>query len=130
MLPTPDYAALMVAMKQQCTAHNLQPNEYFLMKTIQLYEMIVVRHGLMTVGQPFSGKSCSLRVLAGALTDLHAQGTHCSFLFLTADNCSLVGERVPNIDLGHAHLLLLWPAQAKKAHCLIASKWSTSTPSL
>ena len=32
------------------------------MKTIQLYEMIVVRHGLMSVGQPFSGKSRSLQV--------------------------------------------------------------------
>ena len=36
--------------------------------------MIVVRHGLMTVGQPFSGKSTSMQVLAGALTDLHDQG--------------------------------------------------------
>ncbi|KAJ9535031.1 hypothetical protein QJQ45_029706 [Haematococcus lacustris] len=61
-------------MKQQCVQLNLQPTDYFLMKTIQLYEMIVVRHGLMTVGQPFSGKSASLQVLAGALTDLHAQG--------------------------------------------------------
>ncbi len=43
-------------------------------QTIQLYEMIVVRHGLMTVGQPFSGKSSSLQVLAGALSDLHDQG--------------------------------------------------------
>ena len=45
-----------------------------LLQTIQLYEMIVVRHGLMTVGQPFCGKSCSLKVLAGALSDLHEQG--------------------------------------------------------
>jgi hypothetical protein len=36
--------------------------------------MIVVRHGLMTVGQPFSGKSASLKVLAGALTDLCERG--------------------------------------------------------
>jgi dynein heavy chain len=62
ILPTPDYEALTTAMKHQCTLMNLQPTDYFLMKTIQLYEMIVVRHGLMTVGQPFSGKSCSLKV--------------------------------------------------------------------
>jgi dynein heavy chain len=31
---------------------NLQPDPYFFLKTIQLYEMIVVRHGLMIVGQP------------------------------------------------------------------------------
>ncbi len=51
-----------------CTACTACP------QTIQLYEMIVVRHGLMTVGQPFSGKSASLTVLAGALSDLCAQG--------------------------------------------------------
>lgn len=43
-------------------------------QTIQLYEMIVVRHGLMTVGQPFSGKSCALKVLSGALTELCEAG--------------------------------------------------------
>lgn len=62
------------AIKAQCAARNLQPTPYFIMKTIQLYEMIVVRHGLMTVGQPFSGKSASLNVLAAALTDLCEQG--------------------------------------------------------
>ncbi|KAG2451278.1 hypothetical protein HYH02_003884 [Chlamydomonas schloesseri] len=74
VLPEPDYGHLMDAMKRQCAQHNLQPTEYFLMKTIQLYEMVVVRHGLMTVGQPFSGKTASLKVLAGALTDLHDRG--------------------------------------------------------
>ena len=43
-----------------------------LLQTIQLFEMIIVRHGLMVVGLPFSGKSCSLNMLAGALTDLKA----------------------------------------------------------
>jgi dynein heavy chain len=32
--------------------------------------MILVRHGLMIVGQPFGGKSTSYEVLAGAITDL------------------------------------------------------------
>ncbi|GLC47993.1 hypothetical protein PLESTB_000047400 [Pleodorina starrii] len=74
VLPEPDYGHLTEAMKRQCALHNLQPTQYFLMKTIQLYEMVVVRHGLMTVGQPFSGKTASLRVLAGALSDLHERG--------------------------------------------------------
>jgi len=30
--------------------------------------MILVRHGLMVVGLPFSGKTSSIKVLAGALT--------------------------------------------------------------
>jgi hypothetical protein len=43
-------------------------------QTIQLYEMIVVRHGLMIVGQPFSGKTASYRVLAEALTLMNQRG--------------------------------------------------------
>jgi dynein heavy chain len=45
-----------------------------LLQTIQLYEMIVVRHGLMLVGQPFSGKTSSLHRLAGALSQLAETG--------------------------------------------------------
>ena len=43
-------------------------------QTIQLYEMIVVRHGLMIVGQPFAGKTASYRVLAEALTLMNQRG--------------------------------------------------------
>jgi len=44
------------------------------LQIIQLYEIIIVRHGLMLVGAPFSGKSVGLKLLAGALSDLHAEG--------------------------------------------------------
>ena len=40
-------------------------------KIIQLYEMIVVRHGLMLVGQSYGMKTAAHRVLAAALSDLH-----------------------------------------------------------
>ncbi|KIY92017.1 Dynein heavy chain 7, axonemal, partial [Monoraphidium neglectum] len=40
----------------------------------QLYEMVVVRHGLMLVGDAMSGKSCALQCLAGALGDLKDSG--------------------------------------------------------
>ena len=62
------------AMREACAEMNLQPNEYFFLKTTQLYEMIVVRHGLMIVGQPFSGKTESYRVLARALSIMAERG--------------------------------------------------------
>jgi hypothetical protein len=45
----------------------------WVLQVIQLYEMIVVRHGLMLVGWPFSGKTASYRILAAALNIMHAR---------------------------------------------------------
>jgi dynein heavy chain len=53
---------------------NLQQHPYFLLKIIQLYEMILVRHGLMVVGLPFCGKTSCIKVLAHALTQLNSEG--------------------------------------------------------
>ena len=74
VLPTPDYVDLINCMKNQIRLLNLQDEPYFIDKVIQLYEMIVVRHGLMVVGLPFAGKSMALKVLAGALTELNEKG--------------------------------------------------------
>lgn len=46
----------------------LQPNSYFIDKIIQLYEMILVRHGLMVVGLTNSSKTSALNVLKETLT--------------------------------------------------------------
>lgn len=51
----------------------VQPLDMFITKIIQLYEMIIVRHGLMLVGYS-SIKTCAIRVLAAALGDLNAKG--------------------------------------------------------
>ena len=61
------------ALQDNCAKQGLQPLEAFVDKIIQLYEMIVVRHGLMLVGQSFGMKTASHKVLAAALSDLHAK---------------------------------------------------------
>jgi dynein heavy chain, axonemal len=74
VLPTPDYKDMYECMHNQINKLNLQPHPYFIQKTIELYEMTVVRHGLMVVGMPFSGKTSALKVLAGTLTELKEKG--------------------------------------------------------
>jgi len=73
-LPETDYTDLNVGMYKMCTDMNLQPVTAFFAKTQQLYEMILVRHGLMLVGEPDAGKTSMWKTLAGALTEMNAQG--------------------------------------------------------
>ncbi|KAJ3302063.1 Dynein heavy chain 7, axonemal [Kappamyces sp. JEL0829] len=74
-LPKPDYAILEAGIDRACKKMNLQVVPSFLEKVIQLYEMMLVRHGYMLVGEPFSGKSMAYRVLAEALTDIGSRQT-------------------------------------------------------
>lgn len=69
-LPQADYTLLTHAFNDVCRDMKLQPKDTFLTKVIQTYEMIIVRHGFMLVGQPYSGKSMTLKVLAECLTKL------------------------------------------------------------
>lgn len=43
-------------------------------KLIQMYEMMIVRHGFMLVGGPFAGKTMVIQVLAETLTLLNELG--------------------------------------------------------
>lgn len=53
---------------------NLEPTDVFLSKTLQLYDTIQVRHGLMLVGPAGGGKTETYTVLRNALTSLYNEG--------------------------------------------------------
>ena len=73
-LPEPDYDHMRASLELECARRNLQPTPVFLEKIFQLYEMILVRHGLMIVGYSYGAKTCMYRTLAGALGDLNSKG--------------------------------------------------------
>ena len=55
--PQINYGALLDQMKKSATIFNLQPIQPFLDKILQLYDTILVRHGLMLVGPTGGGKT-------------------------------------------------------------------------
>lgn len=66
----PDLDTLVEAFKEVCERRNLIATEFFIEKALQIYEMILVRHGLMVVGFAMGGKTCAWQCLAQALTDI------------------------------------------------------------
>ncbi|CAG7837267.1 unnamed protein product [Allacma fusca] len=71
-LPEADYKNLYSAIDKSCRERNLQAVDVFKTKTIQMYEMMIVRHGFMLVGDPFGGKTSVIRVLADSLTHMES----------------------------------------------------------
>jgi dynein heavy chain len=67
-LPKPDYELFYSNIREICEKRNLQATDFFIEKLTQMYEMMIVRHGFMTVGDPFGGKTKVLEVLSGTLT--------------------------------------------------------------
>lgn len=72
-MPEVDYQHLTEVFNVVCEEFHLQPKKEFLTKVIQTFEMLIVRHGFMLVGEPFSGKTSTIRVLAECLTRLNEQ---------------------------------------------------------
>uniref|UniRef100_A0A8C8JPV4 Dynein axonemal heavy chain 12 n=1 Tax=Oncorhynchus tshawytscha TaxID=74940 RepID=A0A8C8JPV4_ONCTS len=73
-LPVADYQLFLACAEECCKNHNVQPAEVFKEKIIQTYEMMIVRHGFMLVGEPFAGKTKVLHVLADTLTLMNDRG--------------------------------------------------------
>ncbi|CAJ1415305.1 unnamed protein product [Effrenium voratum] len=66
-LPASDYGKLINELEGAAKARHLQPKGSFIHKCTQLWETIMVRHGLMVVGMNVSGKTEVEHVLSDAL---------------------------------------------------------------
>lgn len=73
VLPEIDRSLFRNAFLRTCKSLGLQPDDYFYGKVIQVYEMMLVRHGFMVVGLPFGGKTSSWRCLQDLLTLLNEE---------------------------------------------------------
>ena len=68
--PTSDYGPLIPTIKSVARRNGLQTTEAYIGSTVQLYETVQVRHGLMVVGQAYSGKTSCITVLKQAMTEI------------------------------------------------------------
>lgn len=68
--PKKDLGALQKAINHNLLDRGLQAHPYIIAKTIQLYETMDTRHGVMVVGNTGSGKTTSWRTLQSSLTKL------------------------------------------------------------
>ena len=75
-LPEPDYSKLDSILLSLMEKYNLEPTPFVLVKIHQIYEMILVRHGFMLVGQPLGGKTKDYQLLAEALTLMSKEPEH------------------------------------------------------
>ena len=69
-LPEPDYGSLEEAIRESTDEMGLQQTHNFINKCIQLYETIMVRHGLMVVGRGYAGKSSIIKCLQRAYSKI------------------------------------------------------------
>ncbi|KAM7358701.1 dynein heavy chain 3, axonemal isoform 1-T1 [Cochliomyia hominivorax] len=66
-LPMPSREDIMKWLIKILNERNLQATPWFVEKILQIYEMLLVRHGLMVVGGPMGGKTTAWQTLAHCL---------------------------------------------------------------
>jgi dynein heavy chain len=69
--PMTDYTLLIQKITELCEVKNVMAEPVILKKCIETYETLLVRHGLMLVGQTCSGKTVVFNLLRDALTALN-----------------------------------------------------------
>lgn len=62
--------ALQTEVKRVCDEALMVPNERFIEKIVELYNILQINHGVMVVGAPGSGKSVAWKILVKALQKL------------------------------------------------------------
>jgi dynein heavy chain, axonemal len=73
-IPNVDYGMLQTAIERQLRLVSYQPVDTYVAKIIQLFETMLVRHGVMVVGLTLTGKTTCHATLAAALTQLKRDG--------------------------------------------------------
>lgn len=71
-LPASDRDIFLKYIKSHLANDNLQAPNWLIEKILQIYEMILVRHGLMIVGGTMAGKTTAWKTLAAVLKSIHA----------------------------------------------------------
>uniref|UniRef100_A0A8C8RP36 Dynein axonemal heavy chain 6 n=1 Tax=Pelusios castaneus TaxID=367368 RepID=A0A8C8RP36_9SAUR len=74
IIPEHDYGILQSTIIDVMLSKGLQPETTMVHKVIQLYETMLVRHGVMLVGPTGGGKTTVYQILAQSLGDLHEAG--------------------------------------------------------
>ncbi|XP_015279206.1 PREDICTED: dynein heavy chain 6, axonemal [Gekko japonicus] len=74
VIPEHDYGVLQSTIIDVMLSKGLQPESTLVHKVIQLYETMLVRHGVMLVGPTGGGKTTVYQILADTLGALHAAG--------------------------------------------------------
>ncbi|XP_070535810.1 dynein axonemal heavy chain 6-like isoform X2 [Ptychodera flava] len=73
-IPEHDYGVLQEFIEEGLRTRGLQVVDSMVRKVIQLYETMIVRHGVMLVGPTGGGKTTVYEILRDTLTNLHAAG--------------------------------------------------------